>query len=136
LKNSSEATRHFSPHPIDNNRLANLCGPVDGNLRQIAAALDVTIFRRGEKFIADGVNAERAVALLEKFYALADKAISVEDIQLSLVEQRATCRHFSLRAGTGAIKPMAHSMQCDRSSLPRVVRTRQLHKPQRSWMPT
>lgn len=66
-----------------------MCGPVDENLRQIAAALDVTIFRRGEKFIADGVNAERAVALLEKFYALADKAISVEDIQLALVEQRA-----------------------------------------------
>ena len=65
-----------------------MCGPVDENLRQIAAALDVTIFRRGEKFIADGVNAERAVEMLEKFYAQADKSVSVEDIQLALVEQR------------------------------------------------
>jgi phosphate starvation-inducible PhoH-like protein len=62
---------------------------VDENLRQIAAALDVTIFRRGEKFIADGENAQRAIELLEKFYLLADKIISVEDIQLALVEQRA-----------------------------------------------
>ena len=90
MKNSSADTRFFSPHPIDNNRLANLCGPVDENLRQIAAALDVTIFRRGEKFIADGVNAERAVEMLEKFYSQADKSISVEDIQLALVEQRAS----------------------------------------------
>jgi phosphate starvation-inducible PhoH-like protein len=90
LKNSSSETRHFSPNPIDNNRLANLCGPVDENLRQIAAALDVTIFRRGEKFIADGLNAERAVEMLEKFYAQANKVISVEDIQLALVEQRAS----------------------------------------------
>jgi phosphate starvation-inducible PhoH-like protein len=37
---------HFVPQPLDNNRLANLCGPLDENLRQISAALDVTIFRR------------------------------------------------------------------------------------------
>lgn len=83
------APKHFSPEPIDNTRLANLCGPLDENLRQISAALDVTVFRRGEKFIADGANAERAVALLERFYAEADRPISVEDIQLALVETRA-----------------------------------------------
>ncbi len=89
MKTPSSDAQHFSPDPVDNNRLANLCGPVDENLRQIAAALDVTIFRRGEKFIADGVNAPRAVELLEKFYAAADRPVSVEDIQLALVEQRA-----------------------------------------------
>jgi phosphate starvation-inducible PhoH-like protein len=62
---------------------------MDENLRQISAALDVTIFRRGEKFVVSGKNAERAVALLEKFYEVADKSISVEDVQLALVEQRA-----------------------------------------------
>jgi phosphate starvation-inducible PhoH-like protein len=66
-----------------------LCGPVDENLRQISAALDVTIFRRGEKFVVTGDNAPRAIELLEKFYDMADNAISVEDIQLALVEQRA-----------------------------------------------
>jgi phosphate starvation-inducible PhoH-like protein len=81
---------HFEPQPVDNNRLAHLCGPMDENLRQISAALDVTLFRRGEKFIVSGANAERAVDILQKFYAVADRPVSVENVQLALVEQRAT----------------------------------------------
>jgi phosphate starvation-inducible protein PhoH and related proteins len=84
---------HFIPEPVDNNRLAHLCGPMDENLRQISAALDVTVFRRGEKFIISGDNAQRAHELLEKFYSLADKPISVDEIQLALVEQRASSAH-------------------------------------------
>lgn len=80
---------YFIPEPLDNTRLANLCGPLDENLRQIAAALDVTIFRRGEKFIVSGSNAERAVQILEQFYAVAGKTVPVEEVQLALVEQRA-----------------------------------------------
>jgi phosphate starvation-inducible protein PhoH and related proteins len=82
-------TQQFIPEPLDNKRLAHLCGPMDENLRQISAALDVTIFRRGEKFIISGANSPRAAELLERFYEIADKAISVEDVQLALVEQRA-----------------------------------------------
>jgi phosphate starvation-inducible PhoH-like protein len=81
---------HFEPQPVDNTRLAHLCGPMDENLRQISAALDVTLFRRGEKFIVSGANAERAVDILQKFYAVADRPVSVENVQLALVEQRAT----------------------------------------------
>ena len=81
---------YFTPEPLDNSRLAHLCGPLDENLRQISAALDVTIFRRGEKFIVSGTNAERAVAMLERFYAVADKVVPVEEVQLALVEQRAS----------------------------------------------
>ncbi|WP_082584059.1 PhoH family protein [Noviherbaspirillum sp. Root189] len=62
---------------------------MDENLRQISAALDVTIFRRGEKFIISGNNSPRAVELLENFYQIAENPISVEDVQLALVEQRA-----------------------------------------------
>jgi phosphate starvation-inducible PhoH-like protein len=80
---------YFTPEPLDNRRLAHLCGPMDENLRQISAALDVTIFRRGEKFIVGGRNADRALAILEQFYAIADKVVSIEDVQLALVEQRA-----------------------------------------------
>jgi phosphate starvation-inducible PhoH-like protein len=80
---------HFIPQPLDNTRLAHLCGPLDENLRQISAALDVTIFRRGEKFIISGHNAERALALLEQFYLLAKKPVSVDEVQLALVEQTA-----------------------------------------------
>jgi phosphate starvation-inducible protein PhoH and related proteins len=81
--------QHFIPDPLDNTRLAHLCGPMDENLRQISAALDVTVFRRGEKFVVSGANALHAVKLLENFYQIADKPISVEDVQLALVEQRA-----------------------------------------------
>ncbi|MDB5908019.1 MAG: phosphate starvation-inducible protein PhoH [Massilia sp.] len=79
---------YFIPEPLDNTRLAHLCGPLDENLRQISAALDVTIFRRGEKFIVSGSNAERAVAILERFYAVANKIVPIEEVQLALVEQR------------------------------------------------
>jgi phosphate starvation-inducible PhoH-like protein len=80
---------YFIPEPLDNTRLAHLCGPLDENLRQISAALDVTIFRRGEKFIVSGSNADRAVELLERFYAVANKVVPIEEVQLALVEQRA-----------------------------------------------
>jgi len=80
---------YFIPEPLDNKRLAHLCGPMDENLRQISAALDVTVFRRGEKFIVSGSNAARAVLILEQFYAEADRVISLEEVQLALVEQRA-----------------------------------------------
>ena len=80
---------YFVPQPLDNLRLAHLCGPLDENLRQISAALDLSIFRRGEKFIVSGSNAVQGLELLEKFYALAKKVISIDEVQLALVEQRA-----------------------------------------------
>jgi phosphate starvation-inducible PhoH-like protein len=49
----------------------------------------VTIFRRGEKFIVNGANAARALDLLERFYAVANKVVPIEEVQLALVEQRA-----------------------------------------------
>lgn len=79
---------YFVPEPLDNTRLAHLCGPLDENLRQISAALDVTIFRRGEKFIVSGSNADVAVEILERFYAVANKIVPIEEVQLALVEQR------------------------------------------------
>ena len=79
---------YFVPEPLDNTRLAHLCGPLDENLRQISAALDVTIFRRGEKFIVSGTNALQAVEILERFYAVANKVVPIEEVQLALVEQR------------------------------------------------
>ncbi|HEY1044598.1 MAG TPA: PhoH family protein [Telluria sp.] len=83
---------YFIPEPLDNTRLAHLCGPLDENLRQISAALDVTIFRRGEKFIVSGANAERAAEILERFYAVANKVVPIEEVQLALVEQRTGLR--------------------------------------------
>ena len=74
--------------PPDNRALANLCGPLDANLRQIEAALDVTITHRAAAFTVAGdePQARRAVATLQRFYIAAEKPLSVDDIQLGLVE--------------------------------------------------
>ena len=74
--------------PVDNQRLANLCGALDENLRQVETALDVNIARRGERFSITGkpAKAKLAVKLLERFYAKADDSISIEDVQLGLIE--------------------------------------------------
>jgi len=99
LKTTPTQPSYFVPEPLDNTRLAHLCGPLDENLRQISAALDVTIFRRGERFIVSGANAEQAAQLLERFYAVADKVVPIEEVQLALVEQRAGLKP---RAGAAA----------------------------------
>ena len=80
--------------PLDNQRLANLCGALDENLRQIETALDVTIARRGERFNLHGADAQtaRAAEALQKFYHGARHGLTVDDIQLGLVEFRSSER--------------------------------------------
>jgi len=58
----------FTAPRDDNARLANLCGPLDENLRQIEQALDVTLTRRGHKITIRGRGAKVALAALENFY--------------------------------------------------------------------
>ncbi|MBT9538724.1 PhoH family protein [Thiobacillus sp.] len=74
--------------PEDNRRLANLCGPMDENLRQVEAAFDVTISRRGAsfRFGGDTAQAEKAGQAIEYFYNRAHDELSLDDIQLGLVE--------------------------------------------------
>ena len=70
----------------DNSRLANLCGVLDENLRQIETALNVTIARRGEVFNLGGEQAATAARLLKDFFQRARKPLDLEEIQLALVE--------------------------------------------------
>ena len=48
--------------PGDNERLANLCGPLDANLTQIAAAFGVQISRRNARFTLEGAGAANRAA--------------------------------------------------------------------------
>ncbi len=75
-------------HPVDNLRLANLCGAIDENIRQIETAFDVTIARRGERFTVHGEPAQghAAARALRHFYDKSEAALSVDDIQLGLIE--------------------------------------------------
>ena len=74
--------------PEDNLRLANLCGALDENLKQIESALEISISRRGATFklTGDKQNVRLAAQLLESFYARSKQPIDLEDIQLGLVE--------------------------------------------------
>jgi phosphate starvation-inducible protein PhoH and related proteins len=72
--------------PVDNQRLARLCGALDENLRQIESALDVTIARRGARFTVRGEQAGRAAQALEHFYDRASGDLTLEDVQLGLTE--------------------------------------------------
>lgn len=74
--------------PLDNTRLANLCGVLDENLRQLETAYDVEIARRGERFRVSGEpgQSQRAAAALRHFYAVATEHLSIDAIQLGLIE--------------------------------------------------
>ena len=74
--------------PVENQRLANLCGSLDIHLRQIEAALKVNIARRGEQFHIDGPseNSAKAEKVLRALYQVADRVLHVEDVQLHLIE--------------------------------------------------
>ncbi|MBC7803219.1 MAG: PhoH family protein, partial [Candidatus Parcubacteria bacterium] len=74
--------------PLDNQRLARLCGPLDANLKQIETALNVEIARRGAHFSVRGERpqAERAARAIEAFYGQAGNEFSIDDVQLGLAE--------------------------------------------------
>jgi len=76
--------------PVDNQRLATLCGAFDENLRQIEIALDITISRRGERFLLKGQPRQtaRGAEVLERFYDQAKRGLTIDDVQLGLVEVR------------------------------------------------
>ncbi|MDD3883869.1 MAG: PhoH family protein [Gallionella sp.] len=76
----------FALEPVDNQRLAFLCGPLDENLRQIETALEVSISRRGEHFSVSGPQAALARDVLQNFYRDARHDITLERLQLGLIE--------------------------------------------------
>ena len=83
-------TAHYRPTDPDNRRLANLCGALDVNLRQIEEAYEVRISRRADQFSVEGsgLQARQAVRALEFFHARAAAPLSFDQLQLGLVELR------------------------------------------------
>ena len=74
----------------DNEGLANLCGPLEQNLRCIETSLDIAIRRRGAIFEINGKaeSVETARALLEQLAPAAKAPIPLKDVQLAIVEHR------------------------------------------------
>ncbi|UCV15791.1 PhoH family protein [Quatrionicoccus australiensis] len=76
----------FALAPVDNVLLANLCGPLDENIRQIETGFDVVIRRRNERFSISGEKAQLTADALRHFYGMARQPLSVDEIQLGLVQ--------------------------------------------------
>jgi len=103
----------YKPEHTGNDRLANLCGALDQNLRQIEEAFDVRISRRGEAFTVEGPPAasRKAIKALEHFGTLSESALSIEDIQLGLAELRAGAQPQAAAAGDDS--PVLHTRRTD-----------------------
>ncbi len=80
--------REVDLEPSDNTRLANLCGPLDENLRLLEARLDVQIRRRGDSFRVTGVRAESAEDTLRELFDLTkSEEVTPERVHLALRER-------------------------------------------------
>jgi phosphate starvation-inducible protein PhoH and related proteins len=89
----------FALTPVDNVLLANLCGPLDENIRQIETGFDVVIRRRNERFSILGEKARLTADAVQHFYTMARTPLGVDEIQLGLVEMlNAPVRRVSARA--------------------------------------
>ncbi|WP_432723653.1 PhoH family protein [Jeongeupia wiesaeckerbachi] len=86
----------ISFQPVDNARLANLCGVLDENLKQIETALDVNIARRDAHFRVSGEAPQVRTALdaLEYFYFQATEPLDIDTVQLGLIEMSRTPADF------------------------------------------
>ena len=92
--------------------LANLCGPIDDNIRAIEAALDVTISRRTDSFTLKGmaVNVDFAQSVLRQLMHRAAEPIAPETVALELLEYRnalAQAQAGTLPAMSAAAKGLA-----------------------------
>jgi phosphate starvation-inducible PhoH-like protein len=86
--NSNSPSREFDLEPADNLRLANLCGPLDENLRQLESRLEVQIRRRGGNFRVVGARAAEAEETLRQLFDLADEdEVTPERVHLALSER-------------------------------------------------
>jgi len=108
---ASESRREFELAPSDNARLANLCGPLDENLRLLESRLDVRIHRRGDTFRVSGAQAVNAEDLLRELFALTQKEeITPTRVHLALREREsgppadADVREHGVRVPSGGIR--------------------------------
>ncbi len=104
----------------DNTQLANLCGPLDENLQQIAQAYNVTIGRNGSRIIVEGDQAQDAAGAVNLFHRRArHRDLTIDDIQLGLVELRANARPATpVQPGANGSDDQAQARPGGRQALP------------------
>ena len=97
--------------PLDNRRLARLCGPTDAHLRAIEAALDVRITRREAAFRIEGAKAraEPALAVLRELYERASRTLDAQAVDLALAGASSAAVRSSDEGGS----PVLHTRRAD-----------------------
>jgi phosphate starvation-inducible PhoH-like protein len=84
-----EPAREFDLVPPDNTRLANLCGPLDENIRLIEDRMAVSVKRRGANFRVAGPRAHAAEDVIrDLFEATRHEDVSLERVHLALRDSR------------------------------------------------
>jgi phosphate starvation-inducible PhoH-like protein len=96
--------------PLENRRLARLCGPADAHLRTIESALDVHISRREAAFRVEGAKAraERALAVLRELYERATRALDAQVVDLALAGSAS-----GAPSGDDGSSPVLHTRRAD-----------------------
>ena len=87
--NAVQISRDIVLEPADNNRLANLCGQFDENLRHIERRLDVEIASRGNRFRVTGKPgaAQMGSDVLQSLFQMTDsERIDAERVHMLLQE--------------------------------------------------
>lgn len=101
--------------PLDNTRLAHLCGALDEHLRAIEAVLPVAITRRQGAFRVEGPkrDAEKALALLVSLHERAKKPIHAETLQLALDDLRRVPAVKAAAPGEEGAEIVLHTRRAD-----------------------
>ncbi|MEP7244372.1 MAG: PhoH family protein [Gammaproteobacteria bacterium] len=103
--NSTGPSREFDLEPANNLRLANLCGPLDENLRLLESRLEVQIRRRGGNFRILGAQAALAEDILRDLFDLADdEEVTPERVHLALTEQDSGKRPIDSPKDEGTVR--------------------------------
>lgn len=114
--------RKFLLEPQDNDRLANLCGPFDENLKQIEARLGVEITYHGNEFgvMGKATSSAAAVDMIKALYVetqvVKGKAgeVTPEQVHLAIASAKAldqdaeldsVDKHLVIKTKRGVVKP-------------------------------
>ncbi len=92
--NTKLINEHFNLSPVDNHRQANLCGPMDDNLKTIERRLGVEISYRGHEFtvVGQSKNCQAVIQLLKALYIESEiikgqsKTITPDMVHLAILE--------------------------------------------------
>lgn len=132
--NQPLTARSFELEPDNAQRLANLCGQLDANIKQIADHFAIEIYNRGNQFkiVGDLANAHCAQQVLEHLYQETQNGqlVTPEAIHLLLQEASVELAHVQLRkdqipASTDSTS-VTTSLTQDHTGIPIMIKTPKL----------